>query len=256
MSYKRFFQDSERLTPLKTQPGRSAFSKCHRMINTVRIGPAMLIQMLETGPLMVNCYIVADESSKEAAVFDPGGDADQILNTLSEQGLQLKYIINTHTHWDHVGGNGELQEATGAPILTHRREAPGLRAVSTRAAQFGAAASDSEATQYIEEGDVVVLGGIQFEVIDLRGHSPAGLGFVFEGEVDVDGARRVRKLVICGDALFAGSIGRTDFPGGDTDLLLENIRTKIFSLPDDTLVLPGHGPVSTVGHEKRHNPFF
>jgi hydroxyacylglutathione hydrolase len=216
----------------------------------------MFIKMLETGPLMVNCYIVADEASKDAAVFDPGGDADQILNILSEQGLQLKYIINTHTHWDHVGGNRELQQATGAPILTHRREAPALHAVSTRAAQFGAAASDSEATQYIEEGDVVVLGGIQFEIIDLRGHSPAGLGFLFEGEVEVDGARHVRKLVICGDALFAGSIGRTDFPGGDTDLLLENIRTKIFSLPDDTLVLPGHGPVSTVGHEKRYNPFF
>jgi hydroxyacylglutathione hydrolase len=216
----------------------------------------MYIQMLETGPLMVNCYIVADETSKEAAVFDPGGNADQILSTLSEQGLQLKYIINTHTHWDHVGGNRELQQATGAPILTHRREAPALGAVSARAAQFGAAASNSEATQYIEEGDVVVLGSMQFEVIDLRGHSPAGLGFVFEGEVEVDGTRRVRKMVICGDALFAGSIGRTDFPGGDTELLLENIRTKIFSLPDDTLVLPGHGPLTTVGHEKRHNPFF
>jgi hydroxyacylglutathione hydrolase len=216
----------------------------------------MYIQMLETGPLMVNCYIVADETSKDAAVFDPGGDADQILNTLSEQDLHLKYIINTHTHWDHVGGNRELQQATGAPILTHRREAPALGAASARAAQFGAAVPNSEATQYIEEGDVVVLGSIQFEVIDLRGHSPAGLGFLFEGEVDVDGTRRVRKMVICGDALFAGSIGRTDFPGGDTELLLENIRTKIFSLPDDTLVLPGHGPLTTVGHEKRHNPFF
>ena len=199
---------------------------------------------------------MADETSKDAAVFDPGGDADQILNTLSEQDLHLKYIINTHTHWDHVGGNRELQQATGAPILTHRREAPALGAASARAAQFGAAVPNSEATQYIEEGDVVVLGSIQFEVIDLRGHSPAGLGFLFEGEVDVDGTRRVRKMVICGDALFAGSIGRTDFPGGDTELLLENIRTKIFSLPDDTLVLPGHGPLTTVGHEKRHNPFF
>jgi glyoxylase-like metal-dependent hydrolase (beta-lactamase superfamily II) len=216
----------------------------------------MFIQMLETGPLMVNCYIVADETSKEAAVFDPGGDANQIMKTLSQKGLHLKYIINTHTHWDHVGGNKELQQATGAPILTHRREAPFLRAVSSRAAQFGAAAPDSEATQYIEEGDMVVLGSLQFEVIDLRGHSPAGLGFIFEGEVDIDGARGVRKLVISGDALFAGSIGRTDFPGGDTELLLENIRTKILSLPDDTLVLPGHGPVTTVGREKRHNPFF
>jgi len=216
----------------------------------------MLIQMLETGPLMVNCFIVADETSKEAVVFDPGGDVDRILKILSEQDLQVKYIINTHTHWDHVGGNRELQQATGAPILTHRREASGLRDASTRAALFGAAVSDSEATQYLEEGDVVVLGAIQFEVMDLRGHSPAGLGFVFEGEMDMDGVPEIRKLVICGDALFAGSIGRTDFPGGDMDLLLANIRNKIFSLPDDTLVLPGHGPVTTVGREKRHNPFF
>jgi len=216
----------------------------------------MLIQMLETGPLMVNCYIVADETSKETVVFDPGGDVDRILKILSEQDLQVKYIINTHTHWDHVGGNRELQQATGAPILTHRREASGLRDASTRAALFGAAVSDSEATQYLEEGDVVVLGAIQFEVMDLRGHSPAGLGFVFEGEMDMDGVPEIRKLVICGDALFAGSIGRTDFPGGDMDLLLANIRNKIFSLPDDTLVLPGHGPVTTVGREKRHNPFF
>ena len=216
----------------------------------------MLIQMLETGPLMVNCYIVTDETSKEAAVFDPGGDVDRILKILSEQDLQVKYIINTHTHWDHVGGNRELQQATGAPILTHRREASGLGNASTRAALFGAAVSDSEATQFLEEGDVVMLGAIQFEVMDLRGHSPAGLGFLFEGEMDIDGVPEIRKLVICGDALFAGSIGRTDFPGGDMDLLLANIRNKIFSLPDDTLVLPGHGPVTTVGREKRHNPFF
>ncbi|MEJ2725166.1 MAG: MBL fold metallo-hydrolase [Deltaproteobacteria bacterium] len=216
----------------------------------------MLIQMLETGPLLVNCYIVADEASKKAAVFDPGGDVDQILKTLSDHDLKVKYIVNTHTHWDHVGGNRELQQATGAPILTHRQEAPALQAASNHAALFGTNVSDSEATQSIEEGDVVVLGAIQFEVIDLRGHSPAGLGFIFEGEMDIDGASEIRKVVICGDALFAGSIGRTDFPGGDTDLLIENIRTKIFSLPDDTLVLPGHGPVSTVGHEKRHNPFF
>jgi glyoxylase-like metal-dependent hydrolase (beta-lactamase superfamily II) len=216
----------------------------------------MFIQMLETGPLMVNCYIVADETAQQAAVFDPGGDVDRILKSLAEKDLQVKYIINTHTHWDHVGGNRELQQATGAPILTHRLEAPGLQAAGSRAAQFGAAVSDSEASQYLEEGDVVVLGAIQFEVIDLRGHSPAGLGFIFEGQIDIDGAQEIRKLVICGDALFAGSIGRTDFPGGDTDLLLENIRTKIFSLPDNTLVLPGHGPVSTVGREKKHNPFF
>jgi glyoxylase-like metal-dependent hydrolase (beta-lactamase superfamily II) len=103
---------------------------------------------------------------------------------------------------------------------------------------------------------VIEVGSIRFEVIDLRGHSEAGLGFVFEGEVEMESGREMKKLVICGDALFAGSIGRTDFPGGNMELLLQNIREKIFSLPDDTLVLPGHGPVTTVGRERQHNPFF
>lgn len=216
----------------------------------------MILKMLETGPLMVNCYIVGDDQTREAAVFDPGGDADRILKALEEDRLNLTYILNTHTHWDHVGGNRALQEATGAPILTHRDEAPGLGGAEERAAQFGTESANSEASRFIAEGDILPLGTIRFQVVDLRGHSPAGLGFVFEGEVALDGQRRIRKLVICGDALFAGSIGRTDFPGGDMALLLQNIREKIFSLPDDTLVLPGHGPISTVGREKQYNPFF
>lgn len=216
----------------------------------------MIIKMLETGPLMVNCYIVGDEETKEAAVFDPGGHAERILKVLSEDSLTLKYIINTHTHWDHVGANQDLHEATGAPIVTHPNEAPALHAVESRAAQFGSKSANSQASQFVEEGDTLQVGSIQFHVIDLRGHSPGGLGFVFEGDMPVDGGRQFKKLVICGDALFAGSIGRTDFPGGDMELLLDNIRKKIFVLPDDTLVLTGHGPVSTVGREKSTNPFF
>ncbi|MBW1788396.1 MAG: MBL fold metallo-hydrolase [Deltaproteobacteria bacterium] len=216
----------------------------------------MILKMMEAGPLMVNCYIVGDEETGEAAVFDPGGDADKISKVLEENGLKAKYIINTHTHWDHVGGNGALQKATGAPILTHRLEADGLAAAADGAGAFGLDSENSEASRFVEEGDVIEMGSISFEVIDLRGHSPAGLGFVFEGELEIDGKNEKRKMVICGDALFAGSIGRTDFPGGDMALLLDNIRKKIFTLPDDTLVLPGHGPVSMVGREKTGNPFF
>jgi len=215
----------------------------------------MILKMLETGPLMVNCYIVGDETAKEAAVFDPGGNVDQILTAVSDDGLKVTYIMNTHTHWDHVGGNQELKDATGAPILTHRDEAPALQSVNEHATMFGSSATNSTASRFIEEGEVIEMGAIRFEVLDLRGHSPAGLGFVCEGELEVDGIKQQKKLVICGDALFAGSIGRTDFPGGNLELLLENIRKKIFTLPDDTLVLSGHGPVTTVGREKQSNPF-
>jgi glyoxylase-like metal-dependent hydrolase (beta-lactamase superfamily II) len=216
----------------------------------------MILKMLETGPLMVNCYIVADEETKETAVFDPGGSVENILKVLDQESLKVKYIINTHAHWDHVGGNKLLQEATGAPILTHRDEAPELESVRTRAAHFGTDAADSVASRFIQEGDVIQVGSLRFDVLDLRGHSVASLGFVFDGELELEGMKQTRKMVICGDALFAGSIGRTDFPGSSLDLLLENIRTKVFTLPDDTLVLPGHGPVSTVGRERRYNPFF
>lgn len=205
---------------------------------------------------MVNCYIVADEETKEAAVFDPAGDVDQILKVLSENQLKLKYIFNTHTHWDHVGGNKKLHNATGAPILTHRDEATALKKASEEAAQFGMRAYNSEATGYVEEGDIIEIGFIRIKVIDLCGHSPGGLGFVFEGEMDLNGRSEIKDIVICGDALFAGGIGRTDTVDGNLELLLENIRKKIFSLPDNTIVLPGHGPASTVGHEKKHNPFF
>ena len=216
----------------------------------------MILKMLEVGPLMVNCYIVADEQTKETVVFDPGGDVDQILKVLAEDGLKVKYIINTHTHWDHAGGNKQLQGATGSPIITHRDEAPGLQTVVDRAALYGSTSTTSEATQFIEAGDTIEAGSIRFEIIDLSGHSPAGLGFVFDGEVELDGAKQTKKIVICGDALFAGSIGRTDLPGGNMALLLKNIREKIFTLPEDTLVLSGHGPVTTVGREKQQNPFF
>jgi hydroxyacylglutathione hydrolase len=216
----------------------------------------MILKMMETGPLMVNCYIVGDEGTGDAAVFDPGGDADRILKAVKESGLRVKYILNTHSHWDHVGGNGALQAATGAPILTHRLEADGLGSAGARANAFGLSVDPSAASRFLQEGDVVGVGTISFQVLDLRGHSPGGLGFVFEGDLQIEGRQERRRLVICGDALFAGSIGRTDFPGGDMELLLENIRRKVFILPDDTLVLPGHGPVSTVGREKRTNPFF
>jgi hydroxyacylglutathione hydrolase len=216
----------------------------------------MIFKMMETGPLMVNCYIIGDEATGEAAVFDPGGDVETILAAVNEDGLKVKYIINTHAHFDHVGGNQELQDKTGAPIMIHEEEAAELLEAGSRASMFGCSAISSNASEFPKEGDIIEVGSIIFQVIDLRGHSHAGQGFVFDGEFEIQGNKEKRKAVICGDALFAGSIGRTDFPGGNLDLLLENIRGKIFTLPDDTLVFSGHGPVTTVGREKQSNPFF
>jgi hydroxyacylglutathione hydrolase len=216
----------------------------------------MIFKMMETGPLMVNTYIVGDNMTFESAVFDPGGDVVRILSVLREDDLHLKYIINTHAHFDHVGGNKELQKETEAPVMIHRDEAPDLLLANSRAAMFGYRVDDSEASGFIEVGDVIQVGSIRFKALGLDGHSRAGLGFLFEGEFDLKDGKETRNAVICGDALFAESIGRTDFAGGNLELLLENIRTQIFVLSDDTLLFPGHGPITTVGREKRYNPFF
>lgn len=215
----------------------------------------MILKMMEVGSLTVNCYIVADEETREAAVFDPGGHVPQILDILAEDDLTVKYIINTHAHFDHVGGNKELQDKTGAPILIHRDEGPGLLAAGERAALYGLTGTPSEASRFIAEGDILEVGTVSLEVMELRGHSHVGLGYLFEGDIASEGGRQKHQILISGDILFAGSIGRTDFPGGNLEVLLENIRKKIFILSDDTLVLSGHGPVTTVGQERRFNPF-
>ncbi|MFZ7110125.1 MAG: MBL fold metallo-hydrolase [Desulfatiglandales bacterium] len=215
----------------------------------------MILKRMEVGTLSVNCYIVADEKTREAAVFDPGGGVKQIIEVLAGDNLTVKYIFNTHAHFDHVGGNQELQDATGAPILIHREEGPGLLAAEERAALYGFSAPPSKASRFLEEGDALDLGSIRFGILELRGHSFVGLAYLFEGDADLGGGVKKHRLLISGDILFAGSIGRTDFPGGNLKVLLENIRTKIFTLPDDTIILSGHGPATTIGRERRFNPF-
>jgi len=216
----------------------------------------MIIERLVVGPLEVNCYIVADKDTKEAVVFDPGGDVESIIEILDNNHLKVKHIINTHTHFDHVGGNRRLQNATGAPILTHPDEAFALTWAKERAILFSSTSENSEASGYVCEGDTIEVGSIRIRSLDLRGHSMAGLGFLFEGDLDWNGERKWRRVLICGDALFDGSIGRTDFAGGSEESLVKNVRTKIFTLPDDTILLYGHGNPSTVGQEKKVNPYY
>lgn len=207
----------------------------------------MIQKVLSVGMLESNCYILGDEETREAVVIDPGGDAPEILAVLRQEKLQLKTIINTHGHFDHVGANKELQEATGAPIAIHTADAPMLSQPSAEALFFtGGRLQPSRASILLQEGDVLDFGRYQLKVLHTPGHTPGGICLVLLQE----------PIVYVGDTLFAGSIGRTDFPGGSFEDLINSVRTKIFTLGDHYLVMPGHGPATTVGQERLYNPFF
>jgi hydroxyacylglutathione hydrolase len=206
----------------------------------------LVFDSLETGPLMTNCYIVGDDESKEAAVIDPGGHVGAIRGALDRYGLTCKTIINTHTHFDHVGGNRELKQHTGAEILVHPAEAAWLANLSEQAMLFGIHAENSPpADRTIDEGDVIQVGQVRLEVLHTPGHSPGSISLVIAGE----------KKILVGDLVFAGSIGRTDLQGGSFDTLVKMVKEKIFKHPDDTRLYSGHGPETTVGREKTSNPF-
>ena len=177
----------------------------------------MIIQSLVVGPIQANCFILGDEKTQEAVVIDPGDEAQRILTGLQKQALTLKYIINTHGHFDHVGANKALKEKTGAPILIHRAEAPLLAQLSSSAAVWGMQVDDSPpADRLLEDGDRISFGEITLEVIYTPGHSLGGISLY------------TPKDLFVGDTLFAGSIGRTDFPGGDYDQLISVVRTRLF----------------------------
>jgi len=205
----------------------------------------VILKMLVVGPIQANCYILGCERTKEAAVIDPGADVNQILGTLAKDELRLVSIINTHGHFDHTGANKPLKEATEAELLIHAADAPMIAHQGSGAAAWGMNIENSPPPdRYLEEGDSITFGDITLTVLHTPGHSPGGISLVTD------------KMVFVGDTLFAGSIGRTDLPGGDYEGLLEGVRTKIFTLGDDVVVYPGHGPQTTVGQEKQYNPFF
>jgi len=204
----------------------------------------MLIKTLAVGPIMANCFIVGCEQTHQAAVIDPGDEADRILRTLAEAKLTVTQILNTHGHFDHVGANKRMKTVTGAPILIHALDAPMLSMLSRSAAAWGMSAEDSPAPdRTIDEGDTIAVGTITFQVIHTPGHTPGGVSLLADG------------CLFVGDTLFAGSVGRTDFPGGDFETLKSSIQKKLFALADDVQVFTGHGPETTIGGEKRHNPF-
>lgn len=204
----------------------------------------MIIKTLALGPIMANCFIVGCEKTKSAVVIDPGDEVNKILLALADAKLTVKYIINTHGHFDHVGANKRLKDATNAPILIHKADADMLAQVSMSAMAFGMSGENSPpADQTIDEGDKITFGDITLTVLHTPGHSLGGVSLWVDG------------VVFVGDSLFAGSIGRTDFPGGDYDTLIRSIKTKLLPLGDDVVVYSGHGPETTIGREKRFNPF-
>jgi len=206
----------------------------------------MIIRSMPLGPLQANCFIVGCEETRQAAAIDPGGDADRIIAALKKDHLTLAAIINTHGHFDHVGANMALKRATDAQLMIHKLDAPMLAYAPQSAAAWGLRADDSpEPDRLLEDGDTIECGQLQFDVIHTPGHSPGGSCFYIKDE----------NVVFVGDTLFAGSIGRTDLPGGDYDTLIRSIQTRLFVLPDDTKVYNGHMELTTIGEEKRFNPF-
>ncbi len=198
------------------------------------------------GPFAENSYFIADAESGEAIAIDPGDEAPRLLEVIKRHHLNVRYILNTHAHLDHVGAVEAIKQATGAPFYLHEAELTLLESLPTQASMFGLTAPVvPEVDKYLKEGDVLRFAddSITVEVLDTPGHSPGGVTF------------RIGSALIVGDTLFAGSIGRTDLPGGDYDTLLRSIRDRLLVCPDETPIYPGHGPQSTIGAERRSNPF-
>lgn len=204
----------------------------------------MNIECIPVGPMGANCYVVECEETKQAAVIDPGGDVEKILNYLKKRGLALKYIINTHGHIDHIAGNDKLRDATGAKLLIHELDADMLENPKLNLSAFmGFTTKFKPADRLLVEGETVEVGKVRLNVIHTPGHTRGGI------------CLSAGEAVFTGDTLFNGSIGRTDFPGGDFDAIINSIKTKLLPLPDDTAVYPGHMGESTIAYERKYNPF-
>ena len=206
----------------------------------------MIHEILPVGPLQCNCSIIGDEATREAMVIDPGDDIADILALIGKHSLQVKQIVITHAHIDHVGGAMKLRAATGAPILLNQNDSALLKMLDIQAAWIGMANPGKvEIDHSIGESDKVQAGPLLAQVMHTPGHTEGSICLYFALE----------KKLIAGDTLFAGSIGRTDLPGGSFDKIIRSIHGKVLALPDETVVVPGHGPLTSIGEERENNPF-
>jgi len=202
------------------------------------------VEPLVVGPLLSNCYIVWDEKIKQGAIIDPGDDAKYILEKIKEININIKYIIATHGHFDHVGAVAQLKKETQADFLAHKEDFFFIEDGKNAAQQWGFTIEQPpKPDRFIDDGDIIKIGEFELQVIHTPGHSPGGVSLLHD------------KMVFAGDTLFQGSIGRTDFRQGSLEELKQSIQNRLYSLPDDTIVYTGHGPVTTIGAEKKYNAF-
>ena len=205
----------------------------------------MILHTIHVGITQTNCYVVGCEETHEGVVIDPGGNPKRILKAIEDGGLTIRYVLNTHCHFDHMGANADVVAATGAPLALHPAELPILQARGG-ASWFGVPVKESpEPDIKLDDGQAIEVGTLRFQVLHTPGHSPGGVTFYLAEQ----------GVAFDGDVLFQMGVGRTDLPGGEWDTLMRSIREVLFALPDETVLYSGHGPRTTVGQEKRSNPW-
>lgn len=213
---------------------------------TTRYNTLMIHEILPVGPLQCNCSVIGDETTREAMVIDPGDDIEDVLALVRKHNLQVNQIVITHAHIDHVGGAMKLRAATGAPILLNQNDYALLKMLDMQAAWIGVATPGKvDIDRSISTGESVSAGSLVANILHTPGHTEGSICLYFPTE----------KKLIAGDTLFAGSIGRTDLPGGDTQKIMRSLHNTVLALSDETVVIPGHGELTTIGDERESNPF-